>query len=1262
MKTKFLFLLLALLGFSVAIDITGCSVLSADSEVYVLQNDISGADCIRITGENITFNLNGHNVNGYGGDAIIIENTRGVVVENGTAYSSNGGLVVIGSRDSTIRNFAVSTLSGFSIHVIDSANISFSEVNYSRGLGSAGAAILFINMTDSLMENSRCTLAAEYNGEYSEYSGCIVLTSNSNNNMIVNNYFSNAYRNGVFIYKSYNNTISGNTIENSHWYGVAVRDAENNTITGNRFVGSGLVHLYFDESGKNNTYDGNENEDGDPIVVFIDQENITFENNKTSEIVLFNITNATFRNITMVEGGINILGNGVANITFDGFTITGAGAAIFLNPSYENITFLNGAIADSTYGFYGTLDRKFHVENLNATNIARYPIGLDIPSDSACGEVFVSNYTVDGNSVQYTTSDGFTLLPGKYSQVFMCSVSGANLYDMEITHGLFFYYSGNINAGRINISGAYIPVKLLNSDGIYFEDFIIENARVEGMNILNSNNIEIHRTNITTVSDSSIPTFHLVDWRYTDVGVYTSGVDGFILNESRIENADASLWMRRSSRNVNIYGSTFRNGMHGIIMDNVQYGVIESNVFSDFSQSGITANYANQTQVMENNLTNAGGDINSGAINFYGGRDISVFRNRINARSGIIFSSAYASSDYLTEFSIYENEIKNIPGTAGVYVRGSYGSATSFSITYNNISTALNGVRLWGAKEGIVCYNRIENAETGIYAIDSGELTFCDSEMKDVSNFPVFLDYTNETFCGSTNVSNVTHGGEAVEYYNNLNGITIENIDDSSEIILCDVNDSIIRNIEMKGSEGERGILAVLSNRNSFYDNTGRDVYSMTYLLRSNGNNLSNYTVNNATYGVMVDISSGNIVENSLTITPSGYGVYVYRDSDNNTIQNMNVTGQISIYGSYWTAENNIIIGNDVNGTGSGDRGISIGAATFTLIQENRIYDGEIQVYASGNNVSYNNFTGTCSGWQCVRCSGENNLIYKNFFNLSSQPYLGAILVGGTTNNVSRNYFATTIVRVDSGNVGCGNLYGVLNVSGPTGITNTSCFPGNITEMEIFPTPVYESSNASCRAYYTHEDPYDAKRVEFRWYVNGVHLPAYDGYGSGARDSWIETNVSLPANESSAGDNITCEARAYDGAHWTEWVNETVEVAPDTCGVYVNETSVFFGSLTTNVISDEKSISVINPGTIPGNISINGTDWVGPAVFSSTRTRWSKVSGSYDSKTPLTSTPALVYENLPGGSSFLLYLQLYTPIGQQNGTYNQTITMVAECP
>ena len=1262
MKTKALLLILAMLGFSMAIDITECGVLDRDNEVYVLQRNIYGANCIRITGKNITLNLNGYNVNGYGGDAIVIENTQGIIVENGTAHSTHGGIRIVGTNHSIIRNFAVSTLSGYSIYVLNSENISFNEVNYSRGLAYAGAAILMKNMSNSLMENCRCTLAAESNGEYGEYSGCIVLDYGSNNNIIVNNYFYNAYRNGIFIKNSHNNTISGNTIKHSHWYGIAVKNSENNTITGNRFIDSGLVHIYFDVSGKNNYYNGNENEDGDPIVVFIDQENIFFENNQTSEIVLFNITNATFRNITMVKGGINILGNGTANITFEEFSIRNAGAAIFMNPSYESVSFLNGKIESSTYGFYGTLDRDVYVENLNGTNISRYPIGLDISSGAACEELFVSNYLVDENQVQYISSDGFTLLPGTYSQVFMCSVSGANLYDMEITHGFFAYYSDTINSGRINISGAYIPVKLLNSDGVYLEDFVIENARVEGMNILNSNNIEIHRENITTVSDSSIPTFHLVDWIYTDVGVYTSGVDGFVLNESRVENADVSVWMRGYSKNVNIYGSTFRGGLHGILLDNTMYGTVENNVFSDLSQIGMAVGHATQMEVMNNDITNVGGGIWGPAINFRGGRSIAVFRNRINARGGIVFSSAYGSIDYLTEFSIYENEIKNIPEAYGIFVSGQYESVTKFNITQNNISNAINGIRLQGGKNGTICYNRIINTDTGVYVIDSGELYFCDSEMNNVRNFPVFLDYTNESFCGSTGLSNITHENEIVAYYNQ-NGVVIENIDDYSQIVLCNVDDSTVRNIKMDGRDGEKGIFAVLSDRNLFNNNTGRDVYSLTYLLRSNDSNISNYTVDNATYGVMLDFSSQNIVENSLMTTSTGYGVYIFRASNNNTVQNNNITGGgIVIYGWQWFAENNVIIQNDINGTASGDRGIGINKAIFTKIQENRIYDGEIGVYGSWNNISYNNFTGRCSGWQCIGSSGENNLIYKNFFNLTEGPYLGAIKIAGTTNNVSRNYFANTIVRVESENTGCGNLYGIVNVSGPTGITNLSCFPGSITEMEILPSPVYESSNASCRAYYTHEDPYDATEVQFRWYVNGVHLPAYDGYGSGRRGSWIETSVSLPENESSVGDEITCKARAYDGAHWTEWVDKTVEVVPDTCGVYINETSVSFGALTTNVISEEKSVRVFNSGTVPGNFSINGTNWIGPAVFSSTRTRWSITSGEYDEKTPLTGTPVSVYENLPGGSSFTLYLQLYTPIGQESGEYQQTITIIAECP
>lgn len=1261
MNTKTILCLIFFISISYPLTpISDCAVLNVPNEYYVLQRNIRGPDCIKITEENITLNLNGYNVQGYGGYAIVINGTSGVLVENGTANSINGGIYVSDSQDSTIRNVAASTVSMYTIYATNSQNISFIGVNYSKGCGYAGTALSLSNTTYSTVEDSRCTQACSHNIEYDQWSSCVNLVSGSENNVIQNNYFYDAYRNGIGVDQSNNNTISGNTVEHSHWYGIGVVESENNTITGNRFIDSGLVHIYFEASGRNNNYTGNENEDGDPILVFIDQQDLLLENNQTSEIVLFNIKNATFRNITMVKGGINILGNGTANITFDGFEIRNAGAAIFMLPEHESIDILNGRIVDSTYGFYGTLDRGVYVENLNGTNIARYPIGLDIPS-SGCGELSVSNYTVDENEVVYTDSGGFTPPSGNYSQVFMCGVSTASILDCMITHALFSYYSNDIDARRITIQGAYIPVKVLNSDTTYFEDLAVNNARVEGMNIQNSNNTYIYRTNITTVPDTSIPTFDLVDYRtYNNVGVYTNNVDGFVLNESRVENAEASVWMRGYSQSISIYGSAFGTGLDGVRIDNVLYGNIETSVFSDFSKSGVTVSYANQTEVKYNNLSNSGWDINNGAINFYGGRGIYVYGNRINARSGIIFTSyRVGSPDYLTKFYVYENRIENIPASAGVYVVASnYGSTTNFEITDNNISDALNGIRLLNAKNGTICRNRIADSTYGVYAIDSGELFFCDSEIENVTNFPIFTDYGTAEFCGSTNISNVTHENEDVEYYNTA-GVVIENITDRAQIILCNVNDSLIRNIEMQGSEGERGILAVLSNRNGFYENYGNGAYSMAYLLRSNENNISNCTISNAQVGVMVDISSLNTIENSKISGTSGDAVKVYRNSHNNTVRGVNATGQPIVIdnGGVYTPESNVVYGNRINSTQ-----INVYGSIYTAVYDNVIHDGAVHMYETTSmNTSYNNFTGICPSSWCIYCRGYTNMVYKNLFELDAQPNYG-IFVVGTTNNISRNYFADTIVRVETGNSGCGNLFGIVNVSGPTDVTNRSCFAGNISEVEIIPDPVYESSNASCRVFYTHEDPYDADDVEFRWYVNGVYISAYDGHNSGARNSWIETNVSLPANESNAGDNITCEARAYDGTYWSEWVNRTTEVVADTCGVYINETSVDFGSLTTNVISAEKSVRVTNPGTAPGNFSINGTNWMGPAVFSSTRTRWSTASGSYESKTPINSTPVLVYENLGGGSYFNLYLQLYTPIGQENGTYNQTISMIAECP
>ena len=130
-------------------------------------------------------------------------------------------------------------------------------------------------------------------------------------------------------------------------------------------------------------------------------------------------------------------------------------------------------------------------------------------------------------------------------------------------------------------------------------------------------------------------------------------------------------------------------------------------------------------------------------------------------------------------------------------------------------------------------------------------------------------------------------------------------------------------------------------------------------------------------------------------------------------------------------------------------------------------------------------------------------------------------------------------------------------------------------------------------------------------------------------------------------------------------ITATVTV-PSVCTVSLNTSTISFSSVSpgTDTGSTNQVVNVTNSGNAQAtNVTIKGTAWSdgGSNTMPVGQTEWGTSGFAYGSGTALTTSDAVVTNNLGAGSSVLIYFGVGVPSGQAAATYTQTITVTMNC-
>lgn len=147
--------------------------------------------------------------------------------------------------------------------------------------------------------------------------------------------------------------------------------------------------------------------------------------------------------------------------------------------------------------------------------------------------------------------------------------------------------------------------------------------------------------------------------------------------------------------------------------------------------------------------------------------------------------------------------------------------------------------------------------------------------------------------CGNVIEDNLAGAGGSVKYVQNAEDVSVEDTSFYSEIIFCNVNNSVIANVTIENSElNNDGILLVNSNNNTVRDSYFRDVRTGVYLFRSSDNNK---VIGNSIYSSDLGIrirkdSKNNLVAGNQVVNTTSY-LKAVKNSNENRFSKNNLSG-----------------------------------------------------------------------------------------------------------------------------------------------------------------------------------------------------------------------------------------------------------------------------------------------------------------------------------------------------------------------------------
>ncbi len=1031
-----MFLVLGGMCVNALTNVSTCSVLNANGEVYEMNQTVtaSSGTCLNINASNIVLDCKGFVLNGTASIGILTDSSNNITVKNCSVYGSISYAYDFynTSNSSLLDSNANVSGVGLLVTTISNAYNNFSNIQINTSGSNQG--VYLYRTTNNFLNNVRA-YAAGYFAFFSATSG----GSSVNYNTISNSHFNGTY--GAYIQESFQHNVISNTVffgrTNDGVRLLSGSSVVNNTFDNVSFFALGGAYPLYSGSNVNTTINNSYFQQGtNGYAIYAPGSGFKLLNSVVNHTVSGSMTlpavyfdtglNNVVENSRVLGGnsastgskGIQVRSQGATSIRISGVNVSGFGYGLSLEDSLLawNITTsnINGSIYGLTPSTFGYLDSESRfngmrlyyyrdVSNLVVEDLFLNAVG-SVPA-SSIGAITVynaTNFTVDNITIIGPYSE-YSVYYYNVNNSIVSNLTGSNLLSGYIS--AYAYYN---NISHVNLNGSHYGL-LFSTDSKY--------NRVLDYNFTATATSTGYVSCYFSRSDYN----NLDGTRFLGNNTYGLFMDGTSTENSNYNiftnsHFNASKWgayLQYTVSHNQFFNSSFTAGQEDVGAAFVFYSSSQ-NINNSFDTVNFTANAPTWYGIQNGGINTT---INNSYILTYSGSGYPVhavdtgYFKLLNSVVNYSFSGGSAVSAVYFDNQrddVVQVENTRVIGNSGSNSKGIQVRSQSYRTRIN-----LNGVNVSGFTYGV----SIEDTMT-------------------VANF------TGGNINGSTYGAYVT---------GNIINVTV---DDTARFnglrwyLIKSNNSFILRDLVLNASNAPTnyGTITILNATNVTISNTtgfGKHGY-LTYFAGVNSSIISNITAS-LTGGSIVGITSASGTSNSFY----------------NNVSNINASSAASGYGIVLSGNNNLV--EDANFTVNAD-----GYAAFHLggnynlirrtigINPDTINQVNYGIYVSGhyNNVFNSTFNGTY-GAHFPNSGGSHNFFKDSRF------------VGGMTGKnggsqavysraVSNNTFDFCNFTLDYGNI-------VFNDAGGTNHTiNNSRFvasPGVAAGAVV----IYPSSSTGLR-------------------------------------------------------------------------------------------------------------------------------------------------------------------------------------------------------
>ena len=596
-------------------NVSSCRTLDAANQYYQLNKSLTtSGDCIIISSNNITLDLNGYGINsstigGIENYGITFLKANSSTIKNGALNNFYVGICINDGDDNNVTNLTIkavgdfldfnsitgilvkgddnfisgNVLSDFDLVATEGSSFSFNAIktiqdadgvsnntviqnniinnNKNYGTGSSNGETFLIDIqgsTNSFILNNILSSNTGSNILYGIYS-----TSNSTiaHDNTISDCGGNTFSYGIYLYDSHNDYITAGSID-SFDYGVYLTSSKNNFFSDLDFIYP-EVSVSLSTNSTNNTFLNVSNQDNENVEAGLElickwyyraYVNDTLGLNVSgANVTAFNVSNAYQFNLTTDSTGFTQLGE-IIDYVNNGGTRT--------YYSLYNIYASNSSYSTSNHSYNTTLQQSNYKDVFTLTGISTcgsltqantvYTLQNDLSATGTCLTVGANNITIDlnGYNIAGNYSLGDEISYGIYGNGYN-KTTIKNGSIYNFYYGIYFENNKNNNITNITANSNWYGIVLSSS---------LNNTLTN--NIANSNDVE---GILLVLSSNNTLTNNIASLNYNN-GIYLGSSSGNILKSNTVtDSSSGGIYLSSSSNNI-LTDNIIHHFEYGIIL------------------------------------------------------------------------------------------------------------------------------------------------------------------------------------------------------------------------------------------------------------------------------------------------------------------------------------------------------------------------------------------------------------------------------------------------------------------------------------------------------------------------------------------------------------------------------------------------------------------------------------------------------------------------------------------------------------------------